>query len=141
MGRGTDFPFEVYGSLFLKGVSGYSFYFTPESMSGATEPPFEGEACYGRDLRRKPVTEIWSEGINLEYLIQAYHEIGETTPDVSFFGTPVRDGVYWFDLLIGTDEIRKRIESGESAEEIEASWQEEVDAFKKQRSQYLLYEE
>ena len=33
------------------------------------------------------------------------------------------------------------IEEGKTASEIEASWQEDIDAFKMQRAQYLLYEE
>ena len=39
LGRGTEFPFEAYGSPYLKGVEGFDFTFTPVSMSGATEHP------------------------------------------------------------------------------------------------------
>ena len=48
VGRGTEFPFEAYGSPYLKGVEGFEFTFTPVSMSGATEPPF-----YERNLLRR----------------------------------------------------------------------------------------
>ena len=141
VGRGTEFSFEAYGSPYLKEVSGNDFSFTPESMEGAAEPPFEGETCFGKDLREKPLKEIWAEGINLEYLIDAYNDIKKTAPEVSFFGTPGKDGVYWFDKLIGNDEIRKLIEEGKSADEIEAGWQDEVQKFKKMRKPYLLYAE
>ena len=33
------------------------------------------------------------------------------------------------------------IEEGKTAEEIKASWQEELEAFKEQRRPYLLYKE
>lgn len=63
VGRGTENPFEIYGSPHLEGVDGYDFSFTPKSMDGATEPPFEGETCYGKDLRSIPLTEIWEKQI------------------------------------------------------------------------------
>ena len=139
VGRGTEFPFEAYGSPYLEGVEGFTFSFVPVSMSGATEPPFMNETCYGVDLRNVPLSEIWENQINLDYLIGAYHAISETTPDVSFWGTPDSQGYYWVDKLIGTDDVRRRIELGQSSSEIKNSWQEEIEAFKLQRRPYLLY--
>ncbi len=139
VGRGTEFPFEAYGSPYLKGVEGFTFSFTPISMSGATEPPFMNETCYGVDLRNVPLSEIWENQINLDYLIGAYQAISETTPDVSFWGTPDSQGYYWVDKLMGTDDVRRRIELGQSSSEIKNSWQEEIEAFKLQRRPYLLY--
>lgn len=141
VGRGTQFPFEAYGSPYLAGVEGYDFAFTPVSMSGATEPPFMDEACYGVDLRGKPIAEIWQQGIHLDYLVEAYQAIQESAPEIAFWGTPDSQGRYWIDKLIGTDEVRKQIEAGMSAEEIKAGWQEEIEAFKQQRRPYLLYNE
>ena len=65
----------------------------------------------------------------------------EDAPGVDFFGTPDKEGRYWLDKLCGTDAVRKMIVAGESAEAIKASWQADIDAFKKQRRPYLLYEE
>ena len=141
VGRGTDFPFEAYGSPYLEGVDGYDFSFTPKSVDGATEPPFEGEICYGTDLRNIPLSEIWENQICLDYLIDAYREIHEASPEVSFWGTPDKDGRFWIDKLTGTDEVRKQIEAAKSAEEIKSGWQEEIEAFKEQRRPYLLYQE
>ena len=141
VGRGTDFPFEAYGSPFLSGVDGYDFSFTPESMDGAAEPPFEGETCYGTDLRDIPLERIWEDQICLDYLVDAYRDIHEASPEVSFWGTPDDKGIYWIDKLTGTDEVRRQIEAGRTAEEIKAGWQEEIGAFKEQRRPYLLYEE
>jgi len=140
VGRGTDYPFEVYGSPCLQGMETYSFTFTPVSMPGAEAPPFEGQTCCGRDLRQIPLDRILQEKIDLRYLVGAYHAIREARPDISFFGTPDDAGRYWIDKLFGTDRIRHMIEEGYETEEIERSWQEDVETFKKQRQKYLLYE-
>ena len=86
VGRGTEFPFEAYGSPYLEGVEGYDFSFTPVSMSGATEPPFMDETCYGVDLRGMPIDKIWESQINLNYLVQAYRAVRESAPEASFWG-------------------------------------------------------
>ena len=75
------------------------------------------------------------------YLVEAYRAVHESAPDVAFWGTPDNQGRYWIDKLIGTDEVRKQIEAGVSAEEIKAGWQDEIEAFKQQRRPYLLYNE
>lgn len=58
VGRGTEFPFEAYGSPYVKGLEGFDFVFAPVSMSGALEPPFMNQECYGVDLRNVPIEEI-----------------------------------------------------------------------------------
>ena len=45
----------------------------------------------------------------------------------------------FFDLLVGTDAVRKGIEAGQSAGEIAAGWQQDLAWFKVMRSRYLLY--
>lgn len=141
VGRGTEFPFEAYGSPDLESVEGFDFAFTPQSMSGALEPPFMNETCYGEDLRDKPIEEIWEAGINLDYLIRAYNACTQAAPQESFWGKPDNSGRYWIDKLSGSDRLRTMIEAGESAETIKASWQADIEAFKAQRKPYLLYEE
>ncbi|MFP3422351.1 DUF1343 domain-containing protein, partial [Bacillus sp. SIMBA_161] len=49
VGRGTDFPFEVFGHPDLKVGK---FYFTPEPSHGAKNPKLKGEKCRGFDLRK-----------------------------------------------------------------------------------------
>ena len=147
IGRGTDFPFEVYGSPAVKGTKGFDFSFVPKSMDGAVNPPFEGQRCYGKDLRSIPLEEIWEDGINPTYLIDAYQACKATSSEADFFGAPnpvkTPDGRdrYYIDLLSGSDKLRKQIVKGKSAEKIKASWQEDIRAFKEQRKPYLLYEE
>ncbi len=138
VGRGTEAPFNIYGSPYLAGVIGYEYTFTPVPMTGAKEPPFEGELCYGKDLRDIPEEEIREKKIDLTYLIDAYNALQQVSPDVSFFGKGSKDR-YYLDLLAGTDELRKQIESGEDVETIKAGWQGEIETFREQSEPYLLY--
>ncbi|MBQ1492698.1 MAG: DUF1343 domain-containing protein, partial [Blautia sp.] len=140
LGRGTTFPFEVFGSPAFASLEEFDFSFTPESREGALNPPFEGETCYGRDLRNIPIEEIWEKGIDLSYLIEAYQAYQRVQGEGSFFAR-LYGGTYWIDNLFGTDRVRRMIEEGHTAEEVEASWQDEVEAFKEARRPYLLYAE
>ncbi|MBO7235912.1 MAG: DUF1343 domain-containing protein [Alistipes sp.] len=128
LGRGTDYPFEVYGH---PNMSGQEFSFTPRPNAGSKHPPHEGEVCYGKDLRNIADEELLSEGINLEYVIDAYRDLdmGEK------FFTPM------FEKLIGVDYVRRMIIDGYDAEAIESRWAEDVAEFKILRSKYLLYDE
>ena len=141
VGRGTAFPFEIYGRPYITGNDEYDFFFTPESMEGAASPAFQGLECCGKNLRGFPLTQIWDEKINLEYVIDAYGALQEQNPGISFFGQPDGSGHYWIDILFGTDRVRGMIEEGAGPREIEQSWQTEVEAFKEKRRPYLLYEE
>jgi len=44
-----------------------------------------------------------------------------------------------FDILCGTDKVRKQIEAEASLEEIEHSWQDKLQEFREIRQKYLLY--
>ena len=131
LGRGTDSPFEIYGHPDYKAEGEDLFTFTPVSMPGAKEPPQMDKLCYGRDLRGVPDDEIIARGLDLSYLIDAYSHIENHE---GFF----RD---FFELLIGRGDIRTMIEEGRSAEEIKATWADDVENFKVLRRKYLLYEE
>ncbi len=127
LGRGTDHPFQMYGHPNMKG---YDFNFTPKSIPGAKNPPQLNRVCYGVDLTKEPsIEEINKKGINLEYLIDAYHNLNL---DNFFFNS-------FFELLIGRDYVRKMIIAGNSAEEIKSMWADDVAKFKEQRKPYLLY--
>lgn len=128
LGRGTDWPFEIYGH---PGMKNRTFSFTPRSVDGAKNPPQLDQLCYGEDLRGLDDEEIIAKGINLEYLIDAYRDLGMGD---KFFRS-------FFELLIGRGDIRKMIEDGRSADEIKATWASDVARFKEQRRPYLIYEE
>ena len=139
VGRGTQNPFEIYGSPYLADMAEYDYNFTPVSMEGAVSPMYQDEACYGRDLRSLPLEDIQNAGINLDYLIDAYHAVTEKDSSVSFWGTKYNDGHYWIDYLMGCDTVRLQIEEGLSGQEIKTSWADELSKFKEKRREYLLY--
>ncbi len=127
LGRGTSFPFQVYGSPKLPD-SGFSF--TPESVSGARNPPLLGQLCYGTDLRNALADGIVpSPGINLGWVIDAWNKY----PDKNDFFTP------YFDVLAGGPVIREQIISGMSAGEISETWLSGLGSFARIREKYLLY--
>lgn len=128
LGRGTDKPFKVYGH---PNMQGYEYSFIPKSMPGAKNPPQLNHRCYGKDLSNLSNEEIWKRGVDLSYIIDAYQNLHL---DDHFFRP-------FFELLIGTDYVRKMIKEGKSAEEIKVMWKEDVEQFKKQRKPYLLYAE
>ena len=132
LGRGTDAPFQLYGH---PSFMYYQFTFTPESRSGAKNPPQKGIECHGVDLRILDMGELQqSRRINLSYLIDAYTRFPQKE---EFF---LRGGNF-FDLLMGQPRIREMIVSGASAKEIEASWECDVEQFIQQRRKYLIYAE
>ena len=128
LGRGTDWPFQVYGHPDMKG---YNFSFTPKSRPGAKTPPQMDKLCHGVDLHNLKAEDVIAQGMNLEYVIDAYRNlnIGD-----KFFTS-------FFDKLAGRTYIREMIQAGKSASEIRTMWQDDVAKFKKQRRPYLLYPE
>ena len=128
LGRGTDFPFEVYGHPSYKGSD---FSFTPRSVAGAKNPPLLNKKCYGVDLREMSNQDIWERGFDLSYVIDAYQNMNIGNKFFSSF----------FEKLVGVDYIRQDIIAGKSADEIKQKWSGDVEQFVKQRRPYLLYEE
>ena len=128
MGRGTEAPFEIFGHPEMKGCD---FSFTPTPNAGSKNPPHNGVKCYGVDLRGLSNEEIWAEGINIGYVVDAYHNLAMGDE----FFKPM------FEKLIGVKWVREMIMEGATAEEIEARWAADVEAFKQLRERYLLYKE
>ena len=128
MGRGTEAPFEIYGHPDMRG---YDFSFTPMPNAGSKTPPHNGVKCYGVDLRGVSDEEVWRNGVNIEYLVDAYRNLNMGNE----FFKPV------FEKLIGVEYVRQMILDGCSAEEIKARWSDDVACFKEQRRKYLLYAE
>ena len=131
LGRGTDWPFQVYGH---PEMTGYAFSFTPKSRFGAKTPPQMDKLCYGVDLHNQKTEDVIAKGINLEYVIDAYRNL--TKGGHQFY---LKSN--FFDLLMGTTRVREMIAEGKSAEEIKATWQDDITRFKAQRKPYLLYKE
>jgi len=122
IGRGTNYPFQHYGAPFIK--SSYSFL--PKSGPGSKYPKHENKICYGINLRyQKNIL----NSLNINWLIKCYNQ---SLDKEKFFTLN-------FDKLAGTDQLRKQITSGVSAEKIKESWQEGLTKFKKTRAKYLIY--
>ncbi len=122
VGRGTNFPFQVYGSPYLPDTG---FQFTPEPNSGSKWPKHQGEVCYGKDLRNiTPPAEIY-----LDWLVKTY----KLYPDKAIYFNK------FFDRLSGDKALKQMIIDGKSIIEIKDTWQPEINKFKKIRSKYLIY--
>ena len=125
-GRGTEIQFQVYGSPYLMNMP---FSYTPISRPGATSPKFKDEVCFGENLSQEP----YMNSISLKWLIKAY----KNNTKLPFWTLNVKK--LWIDQLAGTSELRKQIEAGWSEERIKATWQNDLEAFKKIRAKYLIY--
>jgi len=124
-GRGTEFQFQRYGAPFLnKDVM--TFTYTPIENFGAKYPKHRDILCYGEDL----VGETFN-GMTLKWIIKAYQN---STNKSLFFNTNN------FTKHAGTSKLQQQIEAGLSENVIKASWIEDIDAFKKIRSKYLIYD-
>lgn len=128
VGRGTDWPFQVLG---YPDPAFGDFTFTPGTRPGmAAHVEQQGKTCYGLDLRGLQPQE---QTFTLKYLIDFYRQAPFKD---TFFSRPD-----FFDKLAGTDELRKQIEAGLTEEEIKASWEPELEAYKQMRKKYLLYKD
>lgn len=129
VGRGTDKPFQQWGHPAFKEKAGH--FFVPKAVTGASKPLYEGQDCYGKLLARDApeALEKTKGQINIEWLVQAYNWY----PNKDKFFTD------FFEKLAGTTQLREQIDEGLTAAEIHASWQHDIDDFKKIRKKYLLY--
>jgi len=128
-GRGTAKQFQLYGAP-LYSKKGFSF--VPEPREGAKYPKHEGKVCYGVDLSNISLQKVRkAKKLELGYLLNAYKNY---TDKGSFF---LKNG--FFDRLAGSDALRKQLVSGSSEKVIRASWQADLDSFKRVREKYLLY--
>ena len=122
VGRGTDKPFQHFGSPFLKF---YSYAFIPKSGPGSKFPKHENKTCIGRNLETYP----YLSSIKLSWLIESFKQ---TSNQEDFFNS-------FFDKLAGSDKLRTQIISGLNEKEIKSSWEPGLKEFKKTRDKYLLY--
>jgi len=127
VGRGTEFPFECYGSLY-QDRRYMKDSFRPISRKGASSLPYMNQACYGENLMKvEPESRI-----NLSFLIKAYKYWTKDKKD--FFLSSL-----FFDNLAGNATLRWQIINGKSENEIRTSWTSDIAKFKKIRKKYLLY--
>ena len=128
LGRGTPFPFQVYGSPLFQDTG---FSFIPESLPESVKPPLMGVKCYGVDLRNAVTDKLVpSPKINLDWVIDAWNKYPEKD---KFFTN-------YFDVLAAGPVLREQIIKGMSSEEIRATWKEGLENYGRIRDKYLLYD-
>jgi len=125
VGRGTELPFQIYGHPDIRG----EYTFTPRSTTGASKPLHEGQRCRGENLvDYAHYYEVNSMRLQIEWVIEAYQQL----KDKGFFNS-------YFVKLSGDQQMQRDIENGKSADEIRASWNVGLEAFKAIRTKYLMY--
>jgi uncharacterized protein YbbC (DUF1343 family) len=123
LGRGTYFPFQVYG---YPDANFGDFSFTPVSIDGMSKtPPHQDKVCYGRDLRMESLAQPFT----LSYLLESYDRSGMKE---KFFNS-------YFNTLVGTDELKKQILAGKTESEIRETWKQGLTDYAQLRKKYLLY--
>ncbi len=146
VGRGTDEAFTIIGApwfsgfqvarttsegLQLYGLQMEGYTFTPRSLPGKSEhPKFQDESCQG--LRFKNRVEGKPLFLVSLSLLQSLYQQG------SVKGAFFKKG---FEKWAGNAELRQQVINSITPEDIYASWQPGVEAFKEKRKKYLLYEE
>ena len=133
VGRGTDFPFQIIGSPTTKNLK---FRFMPHSMKGSDKHPLHQDTyCYGLNLSSEKNI---PKGFSLQYVIQFYNHFQNLTKhaEKEFFTRP-----HWFDLLMGTNQVRLDILKNKTEEQIRSAWQKKLNQYKEIRKKYLLYED
>lgn len=135
-GRGTTKPFEIIGSpwinphiladslnsMSLQDVRFRSLYFVP------TFSKYEDESCGGVQVHV-----IDRDKFNpIKTALHTISAIKNLYPNDFQFNKH-------FDLLTGTDKVRKALSDGVSADEIIVSWKDDLSVFSQARLKYILY--
>lgn len=121
-GRGTEFQFQQYGAPYFPKSD---FTYTPEPNFGSKYPKHQGKLCYAVDLKNTATLNI----VNIQWLIDAFNKTPATE---KFFGST-------FTIHAGSTELEQQLKNGLSANEIQNSWQPQIEKFKKIRKKYLIY--
>jgi len=146
-GRGTTRPFEIFGAPFvepeklvrklkdfkLKGVFFRPLYFTP------TFNKFSGKLCGGAQIH---ITDR-EKFKPFKTAVAIILAIKELYPHVDLWRKPPYEYEFEklpFDILSGSEKLRKDIEKGIKLKEMEQWWESENESFEKTRKQYLIYD-
>lgn len=146
-GRGTTRPFELIGAPFIQSAR-YAGHLNNLGLAGVTfrpayfQPTFDkwaGEMCGGAQVHvtDRDRFEPYLTGIAAVAAVKSlYPESFEWSDPPYEYESRKRP----IDILCGCRELPDMIESGISLDRMRQSWQNDVDAFKRLRKPYLLYE-
>ena len=146
-GRGTPFPFLQTGALWLDadsfaesmsahelaGIAITPTTFTPRSNPvAAPSPRLQDTEVYGVRLNVTDYAALDAVELGVAFLV----EYVRSSPN---FDELVREGS--LRRLAGTDAMLEALQRGDSVDAITALWEDDVEGFRQQRVQYLLYAE
>jgi uncharacterized protein YbbC (DUF1343 family) len=145
-GRGTTRPFEIMGAPWLD-AERLATALNAQRLPGAWfrplhfEPTFHkhaGQTCGGCQLHVTNRDEFRPVLANVAWMGECY----AAAPDRFGWRQPPYEYEYQklpIDILAGSSELRRQIESRRNAREIAATWEEGLARFMKIRQEYLLY--
>ena len=134
VGRGTDTPFEIIGApwyrarevgAYLNNLKMPGLRFVPRRFRPSANP-YKGEECQGLDIQivNRLVFDPVLMGFELLAATIKFHP-GKFQPTMR---------------LLGSDEIRARLEAGDSGRQILERARAPLEQFRRIRARYLLYE-
>ncbi|HEV7377584.1 MAG TPA: DUF1343 domain-containing protein [Pyrinomonadaceae bacterium] len=145
-GRGTTRPFELIGAPYIEAEE-YAKALSRLGFEGAYfrscgfQPTFQkhaGQTCGGVQIHVtnrnafEPVI-VGVAAVKVAYDLYTEHFRWKEPPyEYVYDKNP-------FDVIAGTNKLREAIELGDSIESIEASWASDLEKFKTEREQFLLY--
>jgi uncharacterized protein YbbC (DUF1343 family) len=127
VGRGTEKPFQVVGHPDYEADE----CFVPVGLPWVPHPVYQGKLCCGLDLSDRSIPQLQKTKFKLKWLKELHRDF--RSADNPFFND-------YFEKLVGTKELREQLNKWWRIEQIRKSWEEDLDAFKKVRKEYLLYE-
>jgi uncharacterized protein YbbC (DUF1343 family) len=145
-GRGTTRPFELVGAPYIDAEE-YARKLNERQLPGVYfrgcifRPTFQknaGVSCGGVQIHVTDRAKFEPVITGITMVKTAY----DLYTDEFRWKEPPYEYVYDrnpFDVIAGTSKIREAIEAGRSVESLEASWKEDLDAFKRVRENHLLY--
>jgi uncharacterized protein YbbC (DUF1343 family) len=145
-GRGTTRPFELVGAPYILAEE-YAGELTRQGFPGVYfracgfQPTFQkhgGVTCGGVQIHVTDRSEFEPAIVGIATVKAAYDLYSEHFR----WKEPPYEYVYDknpFDVIAGTDHLRKAIERGDSIDVIAASWSDELEKFGRLREPYLLY--
>jgi uncharacterized protein YbbC (DUF1343 family) len=145
-GRGTTRPFELVGAPYIE-ASEFCRRLTSQGFRGVIFrpanflPTFQkhaGAVCGGAQIHVTERDQFEPVEVGLSIVKTAY----ELYRDDFQWKEPPYEYVFDrnpFDVIAGTDKVRKALERGDSIEALVESWEGDLERFRRERERYLLY--
>ncbi|MCG6916315.1 MAG: DUF1343 domain-containing protein [Deltaproteobacteria bacterium] len=145
-GRGTTTPFELWGAPYLK-LEKILEFLVHKDLAGLVLRParftpsfdkWKGESCLGFQIHISD-PEIYRPFKTSLTLLQAValsheNEFRWTSPpyEYEFNHLPI-------EIILGSTNLHRQLEAGVAIEELEQSWEPQLEEFRQLRRQYLIY--